>query len=213
MFILYLVLDRDLAAERHAAPNTLVVDGLDPEAPYRGLAAGRLSPSSALYLWNASLSDPHNPRLCGPGQTNLQLSAAAPAAHDFWGAAPGRAAGPRYAARRRELRNRLLDLAERAVPDIRSSIAFEEAATPVTEERLMRTTGASAYGPALTPTQVFARPGFVTPIEGLYLAGASGRGGPGLIGTLRSGVGVASAVTGVPVADLLGEEAEEAQPV
>jgi all-trans-retinol 13,14-reductase len=202
-FVVYLVLDRDLAAEGYPTASTTVLDSLDVEEPYRGLNAGRLGPSSGLYLWVANLADPDNPRLCRPGQTNLQLMTVAPAAHDFWGAAPGRTTGTRYAARRREVRKRLIALAERAVPGIGDSIVFEEAASPVTEERLMRVTDGTSYGPALTPAQVLGRPGFVSPVEGLYLAGASSRGGPGLVGTLHGGVGAASAITGVPVRELI----------
>lgn len=203
-FVVYLVLDRDLAAEGYPTVNTSVLGGEDVEEAYRGLAAGRLGPESPLYMWIANLADPANPRLCRPGQTNLQLMTVAPAAHDFWGVSPGRTTGARYVARRRELRNRLVALAERAVPGLEEAVVFEESATPVTEERLIRTTGASSYGPALTPSQVIGRPAFTGPVEGLYLAGASTRGGPGLVGTLHGGVGAASAVTGVPVGELLG---------
>jgi all-trans-retinol 13,14-reductase len=212
-FVVYLVLDRDLSAEGYPTVNTTVAGSLDVEDAFRGLNAGRLSPSSWLYLWVANLADPGNPRLCRPGQTNLQLMTVAPAAHDFWGAAPGRTTGARYAARRRELRKRLIALADRAVPGIEDSIVFEESASPVTEERLMRVTGGTSYGPALTPAQVLGRPGFASPVEGLYLAGASSRGGPGLVGTLHGGVGAAAAITGVPVKELLGASARAPQSV
>ena len=202
-FVVYLVLDRDLAAEGYATASTTVLGDVDVEATYRGLDAGRLGPHSSLYMWVANLADPANPRLCRPGQTNLQLLTLAPPAHDFWGAAPGRTTGARYVARRRELRNRLMTLADRAVPGIEASIVFEESASPITEERLMRVVGGTAYGLALTPAQTTGRPGHASPLEGLYLAGASTRGGVGLLGTLTGGVGAASAVTGVPVKDLL----------
>ena len=202
-FVVYLVLDRDLAAEGYPTANTTVLGEVDVEAMYRGLGAGRLGTHSSLHLWVANLADPGNPRLCRPGQTNLQLMTVVPASHDFWGAAPGRTTGARYVARRRELRHRLMALAERAVPGIADSIAFEESAGPITEERLMRVTGGTPYGPALTPTQTIGRPGYTSPLEGLYLAGASTRGGVGLLGTLNGGVGAASAVTGVPVKELL----------
>lgn len=203
-FVVYLVLDRDLAAEGYPTVNTTVLADVDLEAMYRGLGAGRLGSHSALHVWIANLADPGNPRLCRSGQTNLQLMTVAPAAHEFWGAAPGRTTGARYIARRRELRNRLMALAERAVPGIEDAVVFEESAGPITEERLMRVTDGTAYGPALTPAQTIGRPGHTSPLEGLYLAGASSRGGVGLLGTLNGGVGVASAVTGVPVKELLG---------
>ena len=70
LFVVYLILDRDLAAEM---PNTnLWLLGDDVEAEYAQLFAGGLSEQPMTYITSASLKDPTNPRLCGPGQTNVQ---------------------------------------------------------------------------------------------------------------------------------------------
>jgi len=88
-------------------------------------------------------------------------------------------------------------LAERAIPGIGDAIAYEEAATPITLERYMRSTGGTAFGIAPTPGQFgIRRPGPRTPIRGLFLAGASTRTGSGVTGTMLGGVETASAIIG-----------------
>ena len=65
LFVVYLILDRDLSEE---LPNTnLWLLGDDPEEEYEGLFAGRLADRPMTYITSASLKDPTNPRLCRPG--------------------------------------------------------------------------------------------------------------------------------------------------
>lgn len=208
--VTYLVLDRDLGAEGFPATVPLVDDAEDVESAYAAVRAGGLPQRGFMGLSLASLIDPENSRLCRPGQTNLQLLTVVPAGHRFWGVAPGSGPTPRYVARKREVRDRLVAAAERFVPGLGSSIVFEETATPVTEERFMRVSGGTSYGIAFTPEQVFSRPGPTTPVGGLFLAGASTRSGHGLAGTLTGGVAAAAAVLRVPTRELLARTAERA---
>jgi len=85
--------------------------------------------------------------------------------------------------------------------------------TPVTDERLMRCTGGTPYGIAVTPEQMLYRPGPVTAVPGLFLAGASTRSMHGLVGALTGGMAAASAVLGSPPAALLGPLARPCPPV
>ncbi len=214
LFVVYLVLDRDLRAEGHPNTNTLLFGGDDIEAMYAAAEAGGMPPEVGAGISYASLADPDNPRLCRPGQTNLQLLAVDTARHDVWGAFPGGGRTRRYEARTQELRDTLVGLADRDIPGIASSIAFETAATPIVEERYMRCSGGTSYGIAATPRQsMLGRPGPKTPIRGLFLAGASARTGHGLAGTLAGGVAAAAAVTGVPVAELLATTSRAAASV
>lgn len=200
--VVYLVLDRDLGAEGFPNATHLVSDTDDLEGAFASLRAGELPAAGSVGVWNASLADPDNPRLCAPGQTNLQLMTVAPAQHEWWGVAPGSGSTARYAARKRELRDQMVRLAERVVPNLSSSILFEEMATPITEERFMRCTGGTSYGPALTPRQTMSRLGPAGAVEGLFHAGASARPSHGLVGTLHSGLAAAAAITTMPVAEL-----------
>lgn len=202
LFVLYLVLDRDLSTE---LPNTnLWLLGDDVEAEYAGLFAGHVSDRPMTYITSASLKDPTNPRLCRPGQTNVQIMTLVPGDHAWWGLHDGGpAAGeryrtnPAYRARKQELRDRLLAQAERVLPGIEASIVHEEAATPITHERFVRSTGGTSYGIAATPEQfALNRPGNASALPGLFLVGASTMTGHGIAGVLAGGVACAGAILG-----------------
>jgi all-trans-retinol 13,14-reductase len=197
LFIVYLVIDRDLRAEGMPNRNWALIDYDDLESMYAACARGQLPSQQGVWITSASLKDPTNPQLCRPGQTNLQLMSIAPALHTFWDVGEDLVAGPRYQERKRQLRDRLVAAAERAIPGLAEAIAYEEAATPVSLERHLGSAGGTSYGIAATPRQVgLLRPGPRTPIDGLFLAGASTRSGHGITGTMFGGLATASAVLG-----------------
>ncbi len=202
LFVVYLILDRDLADEM---PNTnLWMLGDDVEAEYERLFAGELSDRPMTYITSASLKDPTNTRLCAPGQTNVQVMTLVPADHAWWGLhGGGPAAGERYRtneayrARKQEVRDLLIARAERVIPGLEASIVHEECATPVTHERFVRSTGGTSYGIAATPEQFgLNRPGYTTALPGLFLVGASTTTGHGIGGALAGGPRCAKAVLG-----------------
>jgi all-trans-retinol 13,14-reductase len=203
LFVLYLVIDRDLVAE--GVPNTnFWVLGDDVEEEYAALEAGRMVDRPMTYVTSASLKDPTNPRLCRPGQTNLQIMTLVPREHEWWGLhGGGPAAGERYRRnvdyrrRKRDVRDRLLEVAEDALPGLRDHIVYEECATPITHERFVRSTGGTSYGIACTPEQFgLNRPSYVTPLDGLHLVGASTISAHGVGGVLAGGVSCASSLLG-----------------
>ena len=201
--VAYLVLGRDLAAEGYRNATRLAVGAADISGMYAAVQAGELPEDGMAGAWIANLADPGNPRLCRPGQTSVQLISVAPAQHAWWGIAPGSGPTARYAARKREVRDWLVRLGERAIPGLSESIVYEETATPVTDERFMRSAGGTSYGPALTPRQAFTRMGPPGAVPGLFHAGASVRPSHGLVGTLHGGLAAAAAVSSIPVAELL----------
>lgn len=207
---IFLVLDRDLRAEGVPVSVQYVLDGPDVDAAYAALRHGQQPPVTGLFLSPASLVDPTNDSLCRPGQTNLQLLTVSSPSHRYWGVEPGASTGARYAARKRELRDRLLGLADRLVPGIAESVAFEETFTPLAEERWMGVSGGQSYGLAFTPAQLMTRPGPRTPLRGLFLAGAATRTGHGLVGTLAGGAAAAAAVLGIPEHELLARRPQRA---
>jgi phytoene dehydrogenase-like protein len=218
LFVLYLIIDRDLSAE---LPNTnLWLLGDDVEEEYAGLFAGHVSDRPMTYITSASLKDPGNPRLCGPGQTNVQIMTLVPGDHEWWGLHGGGPAegeryrtNPAYLARKRELRDLLVAQAERVLPGIEASIVHEEAATPITHERFVRSTGGTSYGIAATPGQfALNRPANATALRGLFLVGASTMSGHGIGGVLAGGLACAGAVLGGSARSIARERlaAEEA---
>ncbi|HUO72260.1 MAG TPA: NAD(P)/FAD-dependent oxidoreductase [Solirubrobacteraceae bacterium] len=197
LFIVYLVLDRDLRAEGVPNRNFSVIDCDDIDSMAASFERGQLPAQRWAWITSASLKDPENPRLCRPGQTNLQIVMPAPASHDYWDVDPELTRGPRYEERKQALRDRAIESAERAIPGIGAAIAYEETATPISLERHLRSTGGTSYGIAATPRQFgIGRPAPRTPIHGLFLAGASTRSGHGITGTMLGGVEAASAIIG-----------------
>lgn len=208
LFVLYLVLDRDLRSEGYPNANRWVLTD-DVDEQYDTVAGGGFPGRPMAYVSSASLKDPGNERLCDPEQTNLQVMTLAPPQHEFWGTGGSPIHGQRYrrseayADAKRRVRDRLIARAELAVPGISRSIVYEEAATPVTAERFLRSTWGTSYGIAATPEQFFdRRPAPTTPVDGLFLAGASTVYAHGVAGVLTGGRQIASLVAGVPVDEL-----------
>jgi phytoene dehydrogenase-like protein len=210
VFVLFLVLDRDLAAEGFRNTNTWVHACADAEAPYEAALRGRFADRPSVFISPGSLKDPGNARLCRPGQTNLQLATVVPGDARFWGINDGEGAtrggyrrNDAYLARKRQVRDAVIGEAERIIPVLRDSIAFEEAATPMTHTRFTGSTGGTGYGLAATPDQfLHRRPLPNTPLEGLYLVGANTVFGHGVAGVLNGGRRTAALVLGCRVDDL-----------
>ncbi len=200
--VVYLALDRDLA--REGFPNSVFeVSGThDHDAVYRALQRGGFPDGNPVLVWIANLADPDNPRLAPPGQTNVQLMSLASPSHAWWGIAPGRGPTPRYVSRAHHVRDQMIHTAEHVIPGLRDAIVQEESATPISSERLMRVAGGTSYGPAFTPRQTWTRLGASSPVRGLFHAGATVRPSSGVAPALLSGLLAASAVTGMPVAEL-----------
>lgn len=210
LFVSYLVVDRDLAAEGQPNANVFVMPTDDIDGEYAALWAGRLPEEPMAYLTFTSLKDPTNPRLCRPGQTNVQVMTLVPADLAWWGLRDGPAHGERYRrnevyrSRKAMVRDRLLAVADRAVPGLTDAIVHAEEATPVTHERFTWSTGGTSYGIACTPEQfLLNRPSVTTAVDGLFLAGASTIGAHGIAAVMAGGLMTASAVAGGRAQDLL----------
>ncbi|MCZ2110014.1 MAG: hypothetical protein LC118_10700 [Dehalococcoidia bacterium] len=81
--------------------------------------------------------------------------------------------------------------------ELRSHILWEEAATPLTHARYTMASEGSCYGIELATDQFGPlRPAVKTPVDGLYLAGASARRGHGIAGVMVGGVDAAGAALG-----------------
>ncbi len=201
LFVVFLGLDVPVSALPYGNANRWVFGSYDFDREYAMLARGELPERPFVYVATASHKDPANPRLAPPGHTNMQLMTIVPAQPEFWGvtredAESGRyEASEGYAFRKAEVIRRVLDQAERIIPDLRRHIVYQEASTPLTHTRYTRSTGGTSYGIAATPAQFLERrPGASTPIVGLYLAGASTRSGHGIAGAMLSGVYAAEGV-------------------
>ena len=105
-----------------------------------------------------------------------------------------RGKSPRYLAQKDRLRDQLLARAAAVFPGIRDAVVYEEMATPLTHARYTMSTNGTPYGIAATTAQFDARrPGAVTHLKGLLLAGASTRNAHGVLGAILSGKEAAAA--------------------
>ncbi len=212
MFVHYLVIDRDLTAEGFANSNIYVVPHDDVEGDYERLEVGEMPEWPSVLMTFTSIKDPGNQRLCRPGQTNLQVMTPCPSDYAFWGLEKGPARGERYRtnetylARKKEIRDRLLAVAEIAVPGIGRSIVYEDTATAITHERFTRSTGGTSYGIAATPGQsALNRPALGSPIEGLFFVGANVMPAHGIMPVMTGGENCAGLVEGRPIDELVAE--------
>jgi len=218
LFCVYLGLDVDLAAEGMPNSNHFLWGGYDIEGVYDELDAGRLASDAMAYLTAASLKDPDNPRTAPRGHTNLQIMTLVPRDYGVWNVEKGPAEGgryhrdPEYRRRKQALADHLIEVSEQLIPGLREHVVWQEAATPVSQERFTLSTGGTSYGIEMSCSQAGPmRVGPRTEIEGLFLCGASTPSGPGISGVLRGGVAAAGEVLGrdllrpILAGDVLGD--------
>jgi all-trans-retinol 13,14-reductase len=150
------------------------------------------------FVHCSTVKDPDNPRIAPPGCSSLEVMTAVPATRRLWSrrdAAESYRRDPEYLELKEQLAAMLIERAECAIPCIKGRIAWREVSTPLTHERYTRSTDGAAYGlePSIRQFGPF-RPGCHTEIDGLFLAGASLAWGPGIEGSMLSGLHAAGAV-------------------
>jgi phytoene dehydrogenase-like protein len=175
------------AARRNT--NYWVFPSNDIEREYTEAASGRFSDAMTLGITITSNKDPQQV-IAPPGIVNLQIFALAPSDRAVWGASADGSyrREEKYQAEKKAFRDRLVKQASTVFPNLESGIVYEELATPLTHSRYTLSTDGTGYGIALIPGQFDTqRPGVVTPLKGLFLAGASTRTGHGVWGAVLSG--------------------------
>ena len=203
LFTTYLDLDLDLATL--GAPNTnwWIWGSTDLEGIYETLEQGQLPEVPLAYLTAATLKDPTNRHATPPGHTSVQVMTLVPREYAAFGVEAGpHAAGsnryhrdPEYRRRKAALVEQLLATAEQVVPGLRQHVVWQEAATPLTQERFTHSTGGTSYGIEAATDQIGPlRPDAATTVPGLFLCGASTASGHGIANVLRSGVVAAGAI-------------------
>jgi phytoene dehydrogenase-like protein len=201
LFVVYVGLDVDLTELGFKNSNHFIWGSYDIEGIYQRLERGELADDAMAYITTASLKDPESGQIAPRGYTNLQIMTLVPREYAHWNVERGPADGgryhrdPEYRRPKAELMERLLATAESVVPGLREHVDWKEAATPVTQERFTRSTGGTSYGIELAADQLGPlRPGPVTDVPGLFLAGASTQSGAGIAGVMNGGLATASAV-------------------
>lgn len=149
----------------------------------------------------ASIKDPVS-GLAPAGQSSIEVMTYVPADPELWGLAgldptvdETYRSNPTYQYMKDQVTDILVSVAEDVIPDIREHIVWLEAGSPATQQRYTRSTDGGSYGVEMSWDQVGPRrQGPRTPVGGLFVAGASSAWGPGVEGTMLSGIGAAGAV-------------------
>jgi phytoene dehydrogenase-like protein len=170
----------------------------DPARWARDVAANHTA-----FVQCSTRRDPDNPRSAPPGHAAIEIQTLVPATPTLWGIHDTelRTGSYRRNADYRELKEivaeGMLDRMEQVFPGSRSTIRWSEFGSPATHERYTNTTDGAAFGleSRMGQTGPF-RPDTRTEIEGLFLAGASTRWGPGTEGSMTSGLAAVSAIVG-----------------
>lgn len=123
-----------------------------------------------------------DPEAAPPGTSIISLTA--PAQHQPWRSLPPN----EYFARKAEVAEAMLQLAEQVLPPLRDDIEVVEAATPITNMRFTGNLGGATYGFASSAVaHTLLRPTVVGPLRGLYFAGAWVQPGGGFSQAIFSG--------------------------
>jgi prolycopene isomerase len=184
--VVYLGVDRDLAAEGWNHHEFFLADGYDIEADYEAMVSGDFS-KTGLVIANYTDADPG----CAPeGHSVLVMMSLAPWDYqNVWGTGGdlnGYSENPEYVRIKDEAADRLIDRAERLIPGLRESIVVREIGTPLTNVRYGLSPEGSIYGREQTVENLLNRRSPKTPIPNLLLAGAW-VGGGGMSTALSSG--------------------------
>lgn len=176
------------------ASNVWQFDGYDVEAFYADDPSGPITPRGC-YITSASHKDPAHALHHAPaGITNVEVMTVVPGSLERFGANHERAAAwtygedAGYLETKRRIEDDMVARLERLFPGTAARIVFRESATPVSHVRYTQASDGTGYGLAATPAQFMkGRPGYRSPIAGLYMCGASTRAGHGIVGAMSSG--------------------------
>ncbi len=201
LFIVYLGLSiapEDLPYENG---NQWLLDRTDFDADYAQLENGEMPEKPWIYISTSSLKDPHNKSVAPAGHANLEVMTVVPRDLAFWGVTLEEVKNgtykdsPKYQAVKQQLTDACVAQAERLIPGMTGHIVLQEAATPMTHARYVRSSEGSCYGLSALPSQFLqARPGAKSPLAGLFYCGTNCRSGHGIMGSMVSGVHAADAI-------------------
>jgi enediyne polyketide synthase len=95
-----------------------------------------------------------------------------------------------YTTRKKKFGNKLIRLAEKAIPDLSKHIIYRQEASPATFARYAWTTDGTIFGTSIDAW----KPSTKTPVQGLYLTGASISARPGLDDAVNAGMLASNAI-------------------
>ncbi len=191
-FVVYLGLDKDVAAEGWDHHEFFDIGSYDLDAEYEAILAGEFD-EAGMIISNYTVVDPG----CAPeGGSVIVLTVLAPWDYeDVWGTGGDLdlySDNERYKEIKEAVADVLIDRAEKRIPGLRESIAVRKVATPLTNIRYVMAPQGSLYGREQTVMSQMNRRKPTTPIPNLFLTGAW-IGGGGMTLAVGSGRSAANA--------------------
>jgi all-trans-retinol 13,14-reductase len=201
LFMTFLGVRGDLRDLGMRAANYWQMDDYDLEGAYRERERPEASVRGC-YVTSGSVKDPENAGHHAPeGESTVEVMALVPGGLGRWGVDEASVTAWRYrrdaayAEHKQAIEDQLVARLDHLFPGAAERVTYRESATPITHLRFTGATGGTGYGIACTPGQFMGnRPGYRTPLPGLYLAGASTRSGHGIVGAMMSGRACAARV-------------------
>ncbi len=194
IFMTFLGIKADLEALGMRNSNYWQFDDYDSEAYYRESRHVGEPRVHGCYITSATLKDPGTRGHAPEGVHSVEVMTLVPGESEAWGVPSNEVLSwqykrsERYQVLKEKIESDLVNRLESVFPGTRDAIVYKESATPVTHTRFTRASAGTGYGLACTPDQFMDnRPGYRTPLKGLYLCGASTRAGHGVVGSMMSG--------------------------
>lgn len=183
---LYVGLDGDIEAAGASSANHWIYESEDIAAAWRRPA---LEDAPGLFVSFPSLKDPD-----APGRPTAEVIATMDATlFAPWLGLPDAERPPEYRALKAAIEERLLRQFLRHFPALAPLVRFHELATPVTQQRFVRSPQGAMYGLEMTAERLTSPALHVrTPVPGLLLAGQDVTS-PGVAGAFMGGVLAAAA--------------------
>jgi all-trans-retinol 13,14-reductase len=201
IFSTYLGVKADLGELGMTTSNTWQFDDYDTEAYYKSARDVDNPMPRGCYITSASMKDPGDHWHAPKDVSTVEVMALLPGDARAWGVSPQAMADgsyskdPAYIDRKKAIEDDLVRRFDEQFPGGGQSVVFRESATPASHGRFTRASGGTGYGLSAIPSQFNeGRPGVKTPIEDLYICGASTRSGHGILGALLSGRIAASSI-------------------
>ncbi|MCB9639684.1 MAG: NAD(P)/FAD-dependent oxidoreductase [Myxococcales bacterium] len=201
LFSTYLGIRGDLRSYGLTAANYWQFNSYNTEEDYQEIRSTETPRSFGAYITSASLKDPETTHHAPAEHQTLEVMTITTGDPKQWGVSPQEISewtyhkSERYLSYKQDMEDQLIERLDNSFPGVRDAIVYRESSSPITHSRFTRASQGTSYGLAATPAQFMNnRPGFRTPIPGLYICGVSTRTGHGIVGAMESGLAAAHCI-------------------
>ncbi len=196
-FVVHLGVDMDLSKLDLNYAAVVYYPSYDIEEPFKAYENNEIPDIDRMHF-GISVTSLHDSSLAPEGKHALLITLPVVPYHykNDWMTESGKKRGEDYRKLKEELADKLIEAAEKIVPDLSKHLVVKDIATPMTYERYTLSSDGAWYDVAITPEQSgLNRVPIKTPIERLYLTGSSTIGA-GTTACIISGINTANFILG-----------------